>query len=108
MKALGMQSTRNFATRFAELGGKVVFVGLYEPDSNILGNLVIRNEINVYGPFVYTDDDFRSSADFINTGLSEIKIGMTLENWRKEINNSRNCLNDDLLFSNSIIRGLIS
>jgi 2-desacetyl-2-hydroxyethyl bacteriochlorophyllide A dehydrogenase len=67
--AVGLKSTRKFAVESAESGGTVMFVGLHEPEAIVPGNMIVRNEISISGSFCYTDDDYRRSADLINSGF---------------------------------------
>jgi len=67
--AVGLKATRKFSINSAESGGRVMFVGLHEPDADIPGNLMVRNEISISGSFCYTDDDFRRSRNLINSGF---------------------------------------
>lgn len=67
--AVGLDSTRRTSVNLAEPGGKVIFVGLHEPNSSLPGNLIVRNEIHTSGSFCYTDDDFRRSTELVNKGF---------------------------------------
>jgi 2-desacetyl-2-hydroxyethyl bacteriochlorophyllide A dehydrogenase len=67
--AVGLKATRKFAINSAESGGRVMFVGLHEPEAEVPGNLMVRNEISVSGSFCYTDEDYRRSARLINSGF---------------------------------------
>ncbi len=67
--AVGLQSTRKFAVDSAVSGGRVMFVGLHEPEASVPGNLIVRNEIGISGSFCYTDDDYRRAAELINSGF---------------------------------------
>ena len=67
--AVGLNSTRKYAINSTESGGRVIFVGLHEPNADIPGNMIVRNEIGISGSFCYTDDDYRRSSDLINSGF---------------------------------------
>ncbi len=67
--AVGLKATRKYAINSAESGGRVMFVGLHEPDADVPGNMIVRNEISISGSFCYTDDDYRRSAGLINSGF---------------------------------------
>lgn len=67
--AVGLDVTRRTSVNSVEPGGKVIFVGLHEPNSSVPGNLIVRNEIHISGSFCYSDDDFRRSTDLINKGF---------------------------------------
>ena len=74
--AVGLKATRKFAINSTNSGGRVMFVGLHEPDADVPGNMVVRDEISISGSFCYTDDDYRRSAGLINTGFLS-----NLSNW---------------------------
>ncbi len=67
--AVGLNVTRKYAINSTESGGRVIFVGLHEPNADIPGNMIVRNEIGISGSFCYTDDDYRRSSDLINSGF---------------------------------------
>lgn len=75
IEAVGSDQTRQTAISAVRRGGKVVFLGLHEPESKVQINLVVRNEISILGSFAYTDDDFRTSVDLLNSGFIETGSG---------------------------------
>jgi len=70
--AVGTQDTRMMAISSVARGGRVVFVGLHEPQAAVPVNYMIRSEIETYGSFCYSDDNFRRSVDLINRGFLDI------------------------------------
>jgi len=70
--AVGTQETRTMAINSIARGGRVVFVGLHEPNAEMPVNYMIRSEIETHGSFCYSDDDFRRSVDLINRGFLDI------------------------------------
>ncbi|MCB0121821.1 MAG: zinc-binding dehydrogenase [Caldilineaceae bacterium] len=70
--AVGATATRRECLDAVRAGGKVVFTGLHEEESNIQANLLIRNEINLQGSFAYTPLDFEDAFRWLAEGRIEI------------------------------------
>lgn len=70
--AVGATATRRECLEAVRAGGKVVFTGLHDEESNIQANLLIRNEINVQGSFAYTPLDFEDAFKWLAEGRIEI------------------------------------
>lgn len=70
--AVGANATRRECLDAVRPGGKVVFTGLHEEESNIQANLLIRNEINLQGSFAYTPLDFEDAFKWLAAGKIEI------------------------------------
>jgi threonine dehydrogenase-like Zn-dependent dehydrogenase len=67
--AVGSEETRKLAINAVRRGGKVILSGLHENEVKIPGNLIVRNEIEIKGSFVYTDEDFRKAVRLLEKGL---------------------------------------
>ncbi len=70
--AVGATATRRECLDAVRGGGKVIFTGLHDEESNIQANLLIRNEINVQGSFAYTPLDFEDAFQWLAEGRIEI------------------------------------
>ncbi|HRW06736.1 MAG TPA: galactitol-1-phosphate 5-dehydrogenase [Caldilineaceae bacterium] len=70
--AVGATVTRRQCLDAVRPGGKVIFTGLHEEESNIQANLLIRNEINLQGSFAYTPLDFEDAFKWLAEGRIEI------------------------------------
>ena len=56
--AVGASATRQGSSRVVKAGGRIVWIGLHEPDTALPINDFIRREITTYGSFAYTPIDF--------------------------------------------------
>ena len=56
--AVGASATRQGSSRVVKSGGRIVWIGLHEPDTTFPINEFIRREITTYGSFAYTPIDF--------------------------------------------------
>jgi len=70
--AVGATPTRRECLEAVIPGGKVIFTGLHDEESNIQANLVIRSEINIQGSFAYTPLDFENAFAWLAAGRIEI------------------------------------
>ncbi|MEZ4862808.1 MAG: zinc-binding dehydrogenase [Caldilineaceae bacterium] len=70
--AVGATATRRECLEAVMPGGKVIFTGLHDEESNIQANLVIRNEINIQGSFAYTPLDFENAFAWLAEDRIEI------------------------------------
>jgi len=66
--AVGAEITRRKSVQAARPGGKVVFTGLHEAESNLPVNEMIRSEASVKGAFAYSQDDFDTAMKWIGQG----------------------------------------
>lgn len=66
--AVGRNKTRMDCVAGVALGGRVVFVGLHEPETTLDINHVIRNEINLMGSFAYSSQNFESALQLLDEG----------------------------------------
>jgi 2-desacetyl-2-hydroxyethyl bacteriochlorophyllide A dehydrogenase len=85
LDAVGLELTRKTCIQSVKPGGRVVFTGLHEEESNLPINLLIRNEIQVMGAFAYHSDDFETALQWISEGrisLSPWTIFAPLEEGR--------------------------
>lgn len=94
--AVGASATRQACIAAARSGGRVVFVGLHEPETTLPINDIIRREIISYGSFAYTPLDFRHALD----GLSARRYGLD-ESWTRiePLANGTACFEELLLGS---------
>ena len=103
--AVGTEETRQIAINSVRRGGRIVYVGLHEPNTEFPVNYIIRNEININGSFCYSDDDFRRAVDLINSGFLNVS-----EKWYdiRSIDNGEESFNEGLStesrFSKIILR----
>ncbi len=70
--AVGATPTRRECLEAVIPGGKVIFTGLHDEESNIQANMVIRSEINIQGSFAYTPVDFEDAFAWLAAGRIEI------------------------------------
>jgi threonine dehydrogenase-like Zn-dependent dehydrogenase len=56
--AVGASATRQGCARVVRSGGRIVWIGLHEPDTTLPVNDFIRREITTYGSFAYNPLDF--------------------------------------------------
>lgn len=63
--AVGVDAIRKQAVELTRRGGKVVFSGLHEAESQIPINVAIRNEITMHGAFCYDTQDFETALDWL-------------------------------------------
>jgi 2-desacetyl-2-hydroxyethyl bacteriochlorophyllide A dehydrogenase len=66
--AVGMSITRQQCVNAVKPGGKVIFTGLHEADSNLPINTAVRNEIQMTGAFAYSPRDFEIALQWIGEG----------------------------------------
>ena len=71
--AVGASATRQGCARVVQSGGRIVWIGLHEPDTALPVNDFIRREITTYGSFAYTPVDFEDAL------LALAKKSITLE-----------------------------
>lgn len=76
--AVGVSATRQACVTAVRSGGRVVFVGLHEPDTTLPIHDIVRREIVCYGSFAYTPLDFRHALE----GLSGKRYGLN-ESWTR-------------------------
>lgn len=63
--AVGATVTRRECIEAVTWGGKVVFTGLHDEESNIQANYIIRSEVNIQGSFAYTTLDFEDALNWL-------------------------------------------
>jgi threonine dehydrogenase-like Zn-dependent dehydrogenase len=56
--AVGASATRQGCASVVRSGGRIIWIGLHEPDTALPVNDFIRREITTYGSFAYTPIDF--------------------------------------------------
>jgi len=61
VEAVGASATRQGCARVVRSGGRIVWIGLHEPDTVLPVNDFIRREITTYGSFAYTPIDFEDA-----------------------------------------------
>jgi len=59
--AVGASTTRQGCARVVRSGGRIVWIGLHEPDTSLPVNDFIRREITTRGSFAYTPIDFEDA-----------------------------------------------
>lgn len=70
--AVGATPTRRECLAAVTPGGRVIFTGLHDEESNIQANLLIRSEINIQGSFAYSPLDFQDALSWLIDGRIEI------------------------------------
>ncbi|GGD93692.1 zinc-dependent alcohol dehydrogenase [Paenibacillus nasutitermitis] len=70
--AVGSAITRQQCVASVSNGGKVVFTGLHQADTNLDINDVVRREIKLFGSFAYSKSNFQTALEWI----SAKKIGL--------------------------------
>ncbi|MFC5401375.1 galactitol-1-phosphate 5-dehydrogenase [Cohnella soli] len=70
--AVGAGITRQQSVAGVRAGGRVVFTGLHEADSNLPINDMIRSEVTVKGAFAYSQDDFETALRWIAQGRTHL------------------------------------
>jgi threonine dehydrogenase-like Zn-dependent dehydrogenase len=71
--AVGATATRRECIESVTWGGKVIFTGLHDEESNIQANYIIRSEVNIQGSFAYTTLDFEDALNWLADGRLEIE-----------------------------------
>jgi L-iditol 2-dehydrogenase len=66
--AVGVVATRQQALQSVMPGGHVVMIGLHDENTQLHINYLVRQEIEVYGCFAYTPDDFAQAVSYLNDG----------------------------------------
>jgi threonine dehydrogenase-like Zn-dependent dehydrogenase len=59
--AVGASATRHGCGRVVRAGGRIIWIGLHEPETTLPVNDFIRREIATYGSFAYTPIDFENA-----------------------------------------------
>lgn len=67
--AVGLEITRNQSIEVIQPGGTVIFIGLHTDSTNLLGNTIVRSEINIKGSFSYTKKNFKEAISYMETGF---------------------------------------
>lgn len=63
--AVGAHATRRECVEAVIWGGRVIFTGLHEEESNIQANYIIRSEIGIQGSFAYASIDFEDALQWL-------------------------------------------
>jgi 2-desacetyl-2-hydroxyethyl bacteriochlorophyllide A dehydrogenase len=71
--AVGATATRRECIESVTWGGRVIFTGLHDEESNIQANYIIRSEIAIQGSFAYTTLDFEDALNWLADGRLEIE-----------------------------------
>jgi threonine dehydrogenase-like Zn-dependent dehydrogenase len=66
--AVGLNITRAEGAQLVRRGGRMVLVGLHEPQAALPGNRLVRDEVEVVGSFCYRDQDFTVARDLVQSG----------------------------------------
>ena len=67
--AVGSAATRAQCIQGVVPGGRAVFIGLHEEESNIPVNYLVRQEVSVTGCFAYSPEDFGSAVGMLERGV---------------------------------------
>lgn len=71
--AVGATATRRECIDSVTWGGKVIFTGLHDEESNIQANYIIRSEVSIQGSFAYNTLDFEDALHWLEEGRLEIE-----------------------------------
>jgi 2-desacetyl-2-hydroxyethyl bacteriochlorophyllide A dehydrogenase len=71
--AVGATATRRECIESVTWGGKVIFTGLHDEESNLQSNYIIRSEVAIQGSFAYTTLDFEDALHWLADGRLEIE-----------------------------------
>ncbi|MFK7692233.1 zinc-binding dehydrogenase [Paenibacillus sp. HJGM_3] len=71
--AVGAAATRSMAVECVGFGGKVIWTGLHEAESQLPINMMIRKEISCIGTFAYSASNFQTALQWIADGRIRIK-----------------------------------
>jgi 2-desacetyl-2-hydroxyethyl bacteriochlorophyllide A dehydrogenase len=71
--AVGATATRRECIESVTWGGKVIFTGLHDEESNLQANYIIRSEVAIQGSFAYTTLDFEDALNWLIEGRLEIE-----------------------------------
>lgn len=71
--AVGATATRRECIDAVTWGGKVIFTGLHDEESNIQANYIIRSEVAIQGSFAYNTLDFEDALHWLADGRLEIE-----------------------------------
>jgi 2-desacetyl-2-hydroxyethyl bacteriochlorophyllide A dehydrogenase len=74
--AVGTPATRRQALLAVAPGGRVVFVGLHEDETELMINAVIRREVRMVGSFSYTPSDFAEALEWLAADRVQIEPWM--------------------------------
>jgi 2-desacetyl-2-hydroxyethyl bacteriochlorophyllide A dehydrogenase len=66
--AVGLALTRRQAIASVRRGGRVIFFGLHEDETEIPGNVIVRSEIELLGAFTYTLANFETAVAMVTRG----------------------------------------
>ncbi len=69
IEAVGIAATRRTAVYGTRRGGRVVFIGLHEPESALPINEIVRNETEIAGSFCYRSRTFERALALLRAGL---------------------------------------
>lgn len=70
--AVGLPVTRRQCVDAVMRGGRVIFVGLHEADSDLQANDIIRKEVRIEGSFAYAPLDFAEAFQWLAAGQAQI------------------------------------
>ena len=70
--AVGAHATRRECIESVSWGGRVIFTGLHEEESQLQTNYIIRSEITLQGSFAYTTVDFEDALNWLADGRVRI------------------------------------
>jgi threonine dehydrogenase-like Zn-dependent dehydrogenase len=74
--AVGVGATRNQCVQSVTSGGRVIFEGLHEAESNLPINTMIRNEVTCIGSFAYSSLNFGTALQWLAEGRIGLEGGM--------------------------------
>ncbi len=66
--AVGLSATRRQSLDVLRRGGRAVWIGLHQNQTEVAGNAIVRDETSVVGSFCYTDHNFSRAVQLVNDG----------------------------------------
>lgn len=73
----GSKDSLTEATRLCRPQGTIVIIALYPGEISVDVNSLVTREVNIRGSLTYTSNDFRETADLVNSGAFDVRPFIT-------------------------------
>jgi threonine dehydrogenase-like Zn-dependent dehydrogenase len=70
--AVGAETTRRMALDLLRPGGRVVYIGLHDDDTNLGFHDVVRGQLDLQGSYAYTAEDYEQALEWLVDGRAGI------------------------------------
>jgi threonine dehydrogenase-like Zn-dependent dehydrogenase len=70
--AVGAEATRQMALDLLRPGGRVVYIGLHDDDTNLGFHDVVRGQLDLQGSYAYTAEDYEQALEWLVDGRAGI------------------------------------